>query len=68
MERIIFKKGINKIIIPALASYEMKELANKEIKNFLAKYKINKNAEIGFEYSGGDLHNIIIYRNEKFIL
>ena len=41
--------------------FELEEIADKEIKKFLEKYKINKTAEIYFRYeSNSDICEIVI--------
>lgn len=60
MKRITFKKGINIICVPMLASFELQKIAAEEIDKFFKRYKINKNAEISFEYKGGNVCKILI--------
>lgn len=62
MARVTFKKETNKIIINSLV-YPLLEEAYKEIeKDFLEKFKINKNSYIEIRYSGGDYQDIIIHK------
>ena len=60
MKRIIFKKGINIICVPMLASFELQKIVTEEKDKFLKRYKINKTAEISFEYKGGNVCEILI--------
>jgi len=60
MKRIRFKKGIEHISVPAIAPIELQQIAEDLKREFLEKYKINKNAYLSFKYDGETLHEIII--------
>lgn len=60
MKRLTFKKGINKILVPRMIQDDLINLIAKETQYFLKRYKINKDARIEFNYSGGIFYEIIV--------
>ena len=63
MKRIIFKKGIKTILIPALAPFELTDIIDKQLSEFYKKYKINEKASMHIEYNSND--NLFIFVVEK---